>query len=82
MYMSCSAIKNKSKASNLALKDFSPTSFAVKPIIWSNSEKDEINKLKSLFLFKDDFDLHAHLANMSIEITTFIEIFSYSLACY
>lgn len=72
--MSGSAIKNKSKTSNLALKDFSPISFAVKPIIWSDSENDEINNLESLFSFKDGFDLHAHLANMAIEITTFIEI--------
>lgn len=72
--MSGSATKNKSKTSNLKLKDFSPTSFEVKPITWNNSDKEEINKLKSLFLFKDGFDLHAHLANIPVDIKIFMEL--------
>ena len=72
--MNGSATKNKSKISSLKLKNFSPTSFEVKPIIWSNPENEEINKLESLFSFKDGFNLHAHLANMAVDIKTFIEI--------
>ena len=72
--MNGSVTRNKSKTSNLKLKDFSPTSFEVKPITWSNSESGEITQLESLFSFKEGFDLHAHLANMAVDITTFMEI--------
>ena len=56
------------------LKNFSPTSFEVKPITWSHSDNKEIHELKSLFLFKDDFDLHAHLANIPVDIKIFMEL--------
>jgi hypothetical protein len=36
--MNGSVTKNKSKISSLKLKNFSPTSFEVKPITWSHSD--------------------------------------------
>ena len=56
------------------LKNFSPIAFEIKPIEWCIDDHEEIHELKSLFLFMDDFDLHANLANLPLDIATFIEI--------
>ena len=56
------------------LKNFSPIAFEIKPIEWSIDDHEEIHELKSLFLFMDDFDLHANLANLPLDIATFVEI--------
>ncbi len=67
------ASKRKPKTVEQKLKNFSPIVFEAKPIEWNSAYNKEIYKLKSLFSFRDDFDLHAHLANMSVEIATLME---------
>ena len=56
------------------LTDFSPRCFEATPIEWSLADYEEIYELKSSFSFLGHFHLHHHLANIPIEIASFIEM--------
>lgn len=57
-----------------AFRNFSPTCFLANPIAWCEDDLIQIEKIKADFSFDDNYDLHNHLAQLSIDSESLKEV--------